>query len=208
MKVDIIKAHKWQLKYRYQNFKPKLIFKNLKSIDEALFALGFFLMAMSSEILFNQPFKKKINILHNSVFKNLFKKRYERIERIETNSFIFSLFIILNKLLKEQDTLESHAEELILYASLHWANTVKINQKNFGYKIKCFLELWNKNKNVILSKKDDVVVDLIIDLYKSFEVGISNKIIIKKNIAVLIFSVSKAVKDFRYDVLNEFNKNF
>lgn len=208
MKVDIIKAHKWQLKYRYQNFKPKLIFKNLKSIDEALFALGFFLMAMSSEILFNQPFKKKINILHNSVFKNLFKKRYERIERIETNSFIFSLFIILNKLLKEQDTLESHAEELILYASLHWANTVKINQKNFSYKIKCFLELWNKNKNVILSKKDDVVVDLIIDLYKSFEVGISNKIIIKKNIAVLIFSVSKAVKDFRYDVLNEFNKNF
>ena len=208
MKVDIIKAHKWQLKYRYQNFKPKLIFKNLKSIDEALFALGFFLMAMSSEILFNQPFKKKINILHNSVFKNLFKKRYERIERIETNSFIFSLFIILNKLLKEQDTLESHAEELILYASLHWANTLKINQKNFGYKIKCFLELWNKNKNIILSKKDDVVVDLIIDLYKSFEVGISNKIIIKKNIAVLIFSVSKAVKDFRYDVLNEFNKNF
>ena len=208
MKVDIIKAHKWQLKYRYHNFKPKLIFKNLKSIDEALFALGFFLMAMSSEILFNQPFKKKINILHNSVFKNLFKKRYERIERIETNSFIFSLFIILNKLLKEQDTLESHAEELILYASLHWANTVKINQKNFGYKIKCFLELWNKNKNVILSKKDDVVVDLIIDLYKTFEVGISNKIIIKKNIAVLIFSVSKAVKDFRYDVLNEYNKNF
>jgi len=208
MKVDIIKAHKWQLKYRYHNFKPKLIFKNLKSIDEALFALGFFLMAMSSEILFNQPFKKKINILHNSVFKNLFKKRYERIERIETNSFIFSLFIILNKLLKEQDRLESHAEELILYASLHWANTVKINQKNFDYKIKCFLELWNKNKNIILSKKDDVVVDLIIDLYKSFEVGISNKIIIKKNIAVLIFSVSKAVKDFRYDVLNEFNNNF
>ena len=48
--------------------------------------------------------------------------------------------------------------------------------------------------------------DLIFLLYKSFELGISNKVIIKKNLSVLIFSVSKAQKDFRYDVLKEIKK--
>ena len=43
-------------------------------------------------------------------------------------------------------------------------------------------------------------------LYKSFELGIANKAIIKKNLSVLIFSVSKAQKDFRYDVLEEIKK--
>ena len=49
-------------------------------------------------------------------------------------------------------------------------------------------------------------IDLIFLLYKSFEIGIGDKEIIKKNIAVLGFSISKVFKEFRYDVLNEFNK--
>ncbi len=49
-------------------------------------------------------------------------------------------------------------------------------------------------------------IDLIILLYKSFEVRIPDKDIIKKNIAVLGFSISKVFKEFRYDVLREFKK--
>ena len=49
------------------------------------------------------------------------------------------------------------------------------------------------------------ILELIL-LYKSFEIGISNKAIIKKNLSILIFSVSKAQKDFRYDVLDEIKK--
>ena len=68
------------------------------------------------------------------------------------------------------------------------------------------LKLWNKNKPIVFSKIDSSKIDLIILLYKSFEVGVGNKEIIKKNIAVLGFSISKVFKEFRYDVINEFKK--
>ena len=60
-----------------------------------------------------------------------------------------------------------------------------------------------KNKHTILSRTYESRIDLIFLLYKSFELGISDKKIIKKNLSVLIFSVSKTQKEFRYDVLNE-----
>ena len=66
--------------------------------------------------------------------------------------------------------------------------------------------LWNENSKLVLSRTYDSRIDLIFLLYKSFELGISNKTIIKKNLSVLIFSVSKAQKDFRYDVLQEIKK--
>ena len=55
-------------------------------------------MVMASEILFNQPFKNKIKVVHNKFYKVLFNKKFEKIERIENASFGFSLFLILNKL--------------------------------------------------------------------------------------------------------------
>ena len=66
--------------------------------------------------------------------------------------------------------------------------------------------LWVKNRKLVLSRTYDSRIDLIFLLYKSFELGIANKAIIKKNLSVLIFSVSKAQKDFRYDVLEEIKK--
>ena len=66
--------------------------------------------------------------------------------------------------------------------------------------------MWNKNKKIILSKIDESKIDLIILLYKSFEVGIGDKEIIKKNIAVLGFSISKVFKEFRYDVVKQFKQ--
>ena len=68
--------------------------------------------------------------------------------------------------------------------------------------------LYEKNKSLVLTHSDDSLIDLIFLLYKSFEIGEADKVIIKKNIAVLGFSVSKAIKEFRYDVLREFKGNF
>ena len=66
--------------------------------------------------------------------------------------------------------------------------------------------MWKVKNNIILKIDQDSLIDLIIDLYKSFEIGIGNKAIIKRNIASLIYSVSKANKEFRSDVLKEFKK--
>ena len=206
LNLSINEAQKWQLKYKHHDYNPHYIFKNSSTKNNALFSLSFFLMIMASEILFNQPFRKKIGIVHNNIFKNLFKKKYEKIERIETNSFGYSLFLILHKLYKEEELLKDDMKELISFSTCHWANSLKMNQKTLDEKIKTFSLMWKNYKDLVLSPRDDVIVDLIIDLYKSFEVGISNKKIIKKNIAVLIFSVSKVHKEFRYDVLKEFNK--
>ena len=75
-------------------------------------------------------------------------------------------------------------------------------------KVKFIESLYEKNKNLVLTHSEDSLIDLIFLLYKSFEIGEADKVIIKKNIAVLGFSVSKAIKEFRYDVLKEFKGNF
>ena len=58
-------------------------------------------MIMASEILLNQPVKKNIKIIHNNFLYKLFNKDHKRNERIEINSFSFSLFLIMYKLLRE-----------------------------------------------------------------------------------------------------------
>ena len=67
---------------------------------------------------------------------------------------------------------------------------------------------YEKNKYLVSTHNEDSLIDLIFLLYKSFEIGEADKQIIKKNIAVLGFSVSKAMKEFRYDALREFNEKF
>ena len=67
-------------------------------------------------------------------------------------------------------------------------------------------ELWVKNKYLALSIHKESLIDLIIELYRSYEIGVGSKAVIKENIAALIYSVSKANKEFRMDVLNEFKK--
>ena len=87
-----------------------------------------------------------------------------------------------------------------------WGPHIFWNWKQYLQKKSNIFKLWNENKLVVFSKIDSSKIDLIISLYKSFEVGIGNKEIIKKNIAVLGFSISKVFKEFRYDVINEFKK--
>jgi len=165
-------------------------------------------MVMASEILFNQPFKNKIKVVHNNLYKIFFNKKFEKVERIENTSFAFSLFLILNKLFKEEDTLGEFMKEVLLSSICHWSSVMNFNEKEYFNKVKFIESLYEKNKNLVLTHSDDSLIDLIFLLYKSFEIGEADKVIIKKNIAVLGFSVSKAIKEFRYDALKEFKGNF
>ena len=83
LNLDIIEAQKWQLNYKQYDYNPKLIFKNAKTKNNALFSLSFFLMIMASEILFNQPFRKKIRIVHNNFFKRFFKKKMKKLKELK-----------------------------------------------------------------------------------------------------------------------------
>lgn len=195
----------WQAKYRQKEYNPKLIFEDSKSIKDVLFSLSFFLVMMTIEILFNQPFKKKIKLLHNNFYKKIFKNKYEKLERIEVNSFAFSFFLILQKLFEEEERFKSHSQELIQNSICHWSYIEKV-EKDFLNRCNLVNNLWNENRKLVLSRTYNSRIDLIFLLYKSFEIGISNKAIIKKNLSILIFSVSKAQKDFRYDVLDEIKK--
>ena len=133
-------------------------------------------------------------------------KDSKKVDRVEINSFSFSLFMILQKLFKEEDIFEQHADQIINLSLCHWSKIQKINEKQYLQKKNNIFKLWNENKLIVFSKIESSKIDLIILLYKSFEIGIGNKEIIKKNIAVLGFSISKVFKEFRYDVINEFKK--
>ena len=201
-------AVEWKKKYNYTNFKPKLIFSKQNTKENLLFSLGFYVMIMASEILFNQPFKNKIKVVHNKFYKFFFNKDFEKIERIENTSFAFSLFLILNKLYKEEDTLKEFIKEIFLNSLCHWSGVMNFSEKDYFKKVKFIENIYEKNKNLVLTHSEDSLIDLIFLLYKSFEIGEADKQIIKKNIAVLGFSVSKAMKEFRYDALREFNEKF
>jgi len=205
-KTYLEEAKLWQAKYRQKDYNPKLIFRDSQSKKDTLFSLSFFLVMMTIEILFNQPFKKKIKLLHNNFYRIIFTTRYEKLERIEVNSFAFSLFLILQKLFEEEERLKSHSQDLIKNSVCHWSYIEKV-EKGFLTRYKLINNLWNQNSKLVVSRTYDSRIDLIFLLYKSFELGISNKAIIKKNLSVLIFSVSKAQKDFRYDVLEEIKKS-
>jgi len=199
--LNINKAKSWKLKYEHKDFNPKLIFNKLNSKHEILFSLGFFLSIMSIETLFNQPFQRRIKIFHNKFYKKLFKKKFDKIERIEVNSFAYSLFLILQKVFEEKENLKKYAKEIIDNSICHWSYIEDLNDNDFMNRLQSINNLWEKNKHIILSRTYDSRIDLIFLLYKSFELGISDKKIIKKNLSVLIFSVSKAQKEFRYDVV-------
>ena len=146
-------------------------------------------------------------MIHNNFLYKFISKNSKKVDRIETNSFSFSLFMILQKLFKEEeDTFEKYADEIINFSICHWSKIQKISDKQYLQKKDNVLKLWKKNKPIVFSKIDSSKIDLLILLYKSFEIGIGNKEIIKKNIAVLGFSISKVFKEFRYDVINEFKK--
>ncbi len=201
-------AIEWKKKYGDTNFKPKLIFSKQNTKENLLFSLGFYVMIMASEILFNQPFKNKIKVVHNKFYKFFFNKDFEKIERIENTSFAFSLFLILNKLYKEEDTLKEFIKEIFLNSLCHWSSVMNFNEKDYFKKVKFIEKIYEKNKSLVLTHSEDSLIDLIFLLYKSYEIGEADKQIIKKNIAVLGFSVSKAMKEFRYDALKEFNEKF
>ena len=202
------RAIEWKKKYGHTSFKPKLIFSSQNTKENLIFSLSFFVMIMASEILFNQPFKNKIKVVHNNLYKILFNKKFEKVERIENTSFAFSLFLTLNKLFKEEDTLGEFMKEILLSSICHWSSAMNFNEKEYLKKVKFIESLYEKNKSLVLTHSDDSLIDLIFLLYKSFEIGEADKVIIKKNIAVLGFSVSKAIKEFRYDALKEVKRNF
>ena len=120
-------AIEWKKKYGDTNFKPKLIFSKQNTKDSLLFSLGFYVMIMASEILFNQPFKNKIKVVHNKFYKFFFNKDFEKIERIENTSFAFSLFLILNKLFKEEDTLKEFMKEIFFNSLCHWSSVMNFS---------------------------------------------------------------------------------
>ena len=201
--IKINNAKTWQSRHELKDFDPKLIFKNDLTKNETLFSLGFFLSVMSIETLFNQPFQRKIKIFHNKLFKNFFRRKYDKIERIEINSFAFSFFLILQKVFEENDRLKKYTNEIIENTTCHWCHIENLSDDEFKNRHQIIYSLWRQNKHIILSRTYESRIDLIFLLYKSFELGISDKRIIKKNLSVLIFSVSKTQKEFRYDVLRE-----
>ena len=201
-------AIEWKKKYGNTNFRPKLVFSKQNTKENLLFSLGFYVMIMASEILFNQPFKNKIKVVHNKFYKIFFNKDFEKIERIENTSFAFSVFLILNKIFKEEDILKEFIKEILINSLCHWSSVMNFSEKDYSKKVKFIENIYEKNKNLVLTHSEDALIDLIFLLYKSFEIGEGDKQIIKKNIAVLGFSVSKAMKEFRYDALREFNEKF
>ena len=192
--------------YRLSDFKPKNLFSPESSKKDNIISLSFYVTTMSLEILLNQPFKKKIKILHNNLLKPFMTKTNQKVERIENNTFGYCLIIILRKLYIKETNISQYLDEIFNYAVIHWSIIQGYNEKIYKMKYFILKELWLKNKYLALSIDKESLIDLIIELYRSYEMGVGNKAIIKENIAALIYAVSKANKEFRMDVLKEFKK--
>ena len=192
--------------YRLSNFKPKNLFSPNSSKTENIISFSFYITTMSLEILLNQPFKKKIKIIHNHLLKPLMKKTNEKVERIENKTFGYSLIIILRKLYIEETKISQYLDEIFDYAVIHWSIIQGFNLKTYKIKYDIIKKMWVTKKYLALSIDKESLVDLIIELYRSYEIGLGNKAIIKDHIAALIYAVSKANKEFRMDALKEFKK--
>ncbi|MEL0124951.1 MAG: hypothetical protein VW827_04740 [Alphaproteobacteria bacterium] len=192
--------------YRLSDFKPKNLFSTNSSKQDNIILLSFYITTMSLEILMNQPFKKKIKIFHNDLLKPFMKKTTQKVERIENNTFGYCLIIMLRKLYIKETNISQYLDEIFNYAVIHWSIIQGYNEKIYKMKYFILKELWLKNKYLALSIDEESLIDLIIELYRSYEMGVGNKAIIKENIAVLIYAVSKANKEFRMDALKEFKK--
>ena len=128
---DFKKTKLWHKELKTLEYNPKSIFRKAKTKFEILSSLSFFLMIMASEILINQPVKKKINLIHNNFLYKFISKDRKKIDRVEINSFTFSLFMILQKLFKEEDRLEEYSDEIINFSICHWSNIQKMNEKQY-----------------------------------------------------------------------------
>ena len=192
--------------YRLSDFKPKNLFSTNSSKQDNIILLSFYITTMSLEILMNQPFKKKIKLFHNDLLKPFMKKTTQKVERIENNTFGYCLIIILRKLYIKETNISQYLDEIFNYAVIHWSIIQGYNEKIYKMKYFILKELWLKNKYLALSIDKESLIDLIIELYRSYEMGVGNKAIIKENIAALIYAVSKANKEFRMDALKEFKK--
>ena len=192
--------------YRLSDFKPKNLFSPESSKKDNIISLSFYVTTMSLEILLNQPFKKKIKILHNNLLKPFMTKTNQKVERIENNTFGYCLIIILRKLYIKETSISQYLDDIFDYAVIHWSIIQGYNEKIYKMKYFILKELWLKNKYLALSIDKESLIDLIIELYRSYEMGVGNKAIIKENIAALIYAVSKANKEFRMDALKEFKK--
>ena len=192
--------------YRLSDFKPKNLFSTNSSKQDNIILLSFYITTMSLEILMNQPFKKKIKIFHNDLLKPFMKKTNQKVERIENNTFGYCLIIMLRKLYIRETNISQYLDEIFNYAVIHWSIIQGYNEKIYKMKYFILKELWLKKKYLALSIDEESLIDLIIELYRSYEMGVGDKAIIKENIAVLIYAVSKANKEFRMDALKEFKK--
>lgn len=192
--------------YRLSDFKPKNLFSTNSSKQDNIILLSFYITTMSLEILMNQPFKKKIKIFHNDLLKPFMKKTTQKVERIENNTFGYCLIIMLRKLYIRETNISQYLDEIFNYAVIHWSIIQGYNEKIYKMKYFILKELWLKKKYLALSIDEESLIDLIIELYRSYEMGVGDKAIIKENIAVLIYAVSKANKEFRMDALKEFKK--
>ncbi len=192
--------------YRLKNFNPSDLISSDYSKKKNLISLSFYITTMSLEILLNQPFKKKIKLLHNDFLQPFMKKTTQKVERIENNTFGYCLIIIIRKLYIKEINISQYLDEIFDYSIIHWSIIQGFNEKIYKRKYNILKELWLKNKYLALSIDKESLIDLIIELYRSFEIGVGNKKIIKENIAALIYSVSKANKEFRMDALKEIKK--
>lgn len=192
--------------YRLKNFNPSDLISTDYSKKKNLISLSFYITTMSLEILLNQPFKKKIKLLHNDFLQPFMKKTNQKVERIENNTFGYCLIIIIRKLYIKEINISQYLDEIFDYSIIHWSIIQGFNEKIYKRKYNILKELWLKNKYLALSIDKESLIDLIIELYRSFEIGVGNKKIIKENIAALIYSVSKANKEFRMDALKEIKK--
>ena len=91
---------------------------------------------------------KKINIIHNQFYKKLFRKNYEKIERVEINTFGYSLLLILNKLFKEEENLRYCAFIDIIRPS-HFDNIMKSILTGVGFLLKKTRSIFYKNWKMI-----------------------------------------------------------
>ena len=192
--------------YRLKNFNPSDLISTDYSKKKNLISLSFYITTMSLEILLNQPFKKKIKLLHNDFLQPFMKKTTQKVERIENNTFGYCLIIIIRKLYIKEINISQYLDEIFDYSIIHWSIIQGFNEKIYKSKYNILKKLWLKNKYLALSIDKESLIDLIIELYRSFEIGVGNKKIIKENIAALIYSVSKANKEFRMDALKEIKK--
>ena len=112
----------------------------------------------------------------------------------------------MRKLYIKETNISQYLNEIFGYAVIHWSVIQGFNENTYKVKSNILKELWFKNKYLALSIDKESLIDLIIELYRSYEIGVGSKAVIKKNIAVLIYSVSKAYKEFRMDALKEFKK--